>query len=116
MSTGETEEPRGAPPLAPDEVPILHFLPALPEDWPADGLGPPSQIERELPDPLSLPGGSWIAVGAGHRARRGLVARFLGSRSGTGMHLAVRCTALLSRGYVEVCADEAGTAYGRVPG
>jgi hypothetical protein len=99
------------------ELPVLQTIePAVGDDWPAHGLGPVSEIVRQLPDPADLPPGARIAVGTGMTEQRGLLSRlFSGSTPRAKVHLAVRCTALIVRGYTAVSADAAGTAYGLVP-
>lgn len=103
------------PPLEPRARVSVQLHPALGEDWPADGLGPVETFAQQLPDPARLSPGTWVAIGPGRDARApGIMGRLLGRRSAR-VHLAVRCTALLARGYVRVCADGADTAYGQVP-
>ncbi len=97
----------------------LWIEPTLPSDWPADGLGSLEVMTSQMPAADSLPAGTWVGVrpsrGGGSR---GLFARLLGARP-AGAHLALRCTALLARGYEQVGAgvDERGqpVAWGRVP-
>ena len=106
--------PAFAPPLDPDAVVGVAVHPAVGEDWPEDGLGPVATLAAALPAPDEGAAGTWIAVDGGHAARRGVLGRLLG-RGAPRVHLAVRCTALLVRGYEDVCADAQGVAYGRVP-
>jgi hypothetical protein len=90
--------------------------PEVGDGWPAHGLGPVSEILALLPDPAELQPGAWIAVGSGSHDQRGLLSRLFGSQAPRArVHLAVRCTALLIRGYTAIAADDAGIAYGRVP-
>ncbi len=88
--------------------------PKLPADWPSSGLGDAGRLARELPDPATLPPASWVAITAGTPPAPGLWARLRGRPPPT-VHLAVRCTALLLRGYVNVGADRAGRALGQAP-
>jgi len=89
--------------------------PGVSEDWPGHGLGPVAEILALLPDPAELAPGARVAVLAGS-PERGLFARLFSSSSPRAkVHLAVRCTALLLRGYASISADEAGVAYGVVP-
>lgn len=105
-----------APPLDPDAQPAVVIHPTVGADWPASGLGPVSRLAAELPAPADGEPGAWIAVDGGRAARTSVLARLLGHGGGAPrVHLAVRCTALLARGYVDVCADARGVAYGRVP-
>lgn len=105
----------GVPPLEPQASVGIQVHPAVGDDWPANGLGPVEPLAAQLPDPARLAPGTWVAISAGRTARAwGLVGRLLGRRPAH-VHLAVRCTALLARGYSHVCADEADTAYGQAP-
>jgi hypothetical protein len=88
--------------------------PRLPADWPPSGLGDPAVLADELPDPQTLPPSSWVAITSGEAQPPSLWARLRGRPAPT-LHLAVRCTALLLRGYVNVRADGAGLAWGQVP-
>jgi|SoiMethySBSTD1v2_1073268.scaffolds.fasta_scaffold55059_2 hypothetical protein len=111
----ETAAP-STPPLDPGARASLSIHPNVGADWPASGLGPLEILCEGLPDPSTLDKGAWIAVFPGAPARkRGLVSRLLTPRTAPHVHLAIRCTALLARGYVRVCADEHGTAFGQVP-
>ncbi|MEB2313800.1 MAG: hypothetical protein OZ921_20825 [Sorangiineae bacterium] len=111
-----TATPALAPPLEPDANPAVVIHPTVGRDWPEDGLGPVERLAAELPAPGALEPGSWLAVDGGHRPRAGVLGRLLGSpRAEPRVHLAVRCTALLARGYELVCADASGVAYGRAP-
>ncbi len=111
MHAAGPDSPPG--PLSPSAV-ALTIHPKLPADWPASGLGDPGRLARELPDPSSLPPSSWVAITSGAARAPGLWARLRGHPFPT-LHLAVRCTALLLRGYVNVRADQAGRALGQVP-
>jgi hypothetical protein len=71
-------------------------------------------VGEQLPEPASLPSESWIAVRDG-RPPPTTLGRVLGRRPRGGFDLAVRCTALLARGYVDVRVDDAGIAWGRKP-
>jgi hypothetical protein len=100
---------------APDGTVARRIQPEVPPDWPAHGLGPVRPIAVQLPEPAELQAGDWVALSSGEAAvRQGLMARLLSRPASPRVHLAVRCTALLTRGYVDVRADEHGTAYGRV--
>lgn len=104
-------EPPALPPVQ------LWIEPSLPDGWPVDGFGPLAALTTQLPEASSLPGGTWVAVRASQAPRKGLLARLFLKKSGA--HLALRCTALLARGYEQVGAgaDAEGreVAWGRVP-
>jgi hypothetical protein len=70
-------------------------------------------LSEQLPDPGTLAAGSWIAVRPGStRSLRSWLRLRAGDERD--LHLAVRCTALLVRGYMEVCARE-DVAFARAP-
>ena len=94
--------PRGA-------APSLRFEPR-----PSPKAGAPSLLElaSELPDPVSLAPGSWLEVSRGTSQARGWLR--VKRSSGSGVDLALRCSALLLRGYIEICAED-DVAWGRVP-
>ena len=103
------------PPLAPSATAAVTVLPTPAQGWPPSGLGPVAQVSERLPDPGDLRAGSWVAVCAGSASQGRGLARLLRRHRPAGVHLAVRCTALAARGYVCVCADAEGTAFGQVP-
>jgi hypothetical protein len=109
--------PPSSPPLDPSALPAVSIHPSVGPEWPASGLGPIQVLLEGLPDPESVGTGAWIAVYPGPPAsrRKGIVSRLFTPRTLEHVHLAVRCTALLARGYVRVCADDQGTAFGRAP-
>jgi hypothetical protein len=100
-----------APPLAAVERP-----PALDGAWPSDGLGPVVPVFDALPPPDRFEPGSWVGLLAEPEPPTWW-ARWLKPRRF--VHRAVRCAALLARGYEEVGAgvDAEGRdlAWGRVP-
>ena len=92
----------------PAEKPDLELFPALDKTWPADGLGPVATVVAQLPDPAELRKGALVVIresGARPRGFRGLVVsmRSLFAKPPKA-HTAVRCTALLARGYREISA------------
>lgn len=104
------------PPLDPDAVPAIVVHPAVGDDWPSSGIGPVAELAASLPAPADGEPGAWLAVDGGHTAQRGMLGRILGRADrAPRIHVAVRCTALLARGYKNVCADVDGVAYGQVP-
>ena len=109
--------PAPSPPLDPSASPALSIHPSVGPDWPPSGLGPIPVLLERLPDPASMDKGAWLAVfpGPAVARRKGIVSRLFTPRTTEHVHLAVRCTALLARGYVRVCADEHGTAFGQAP-
>jgi hypothetical protein len=92
----------------PVETPDLELFPVLDRDWPSDGLGPVAVIVAQLPDPSDLRKGALVIVretGPRPKGFRGLLASVttLFSKPPKA-HPAVRCTALLARGYREISA------------
>ncbi len=93
----------------PAEKPDVELFPILDRNWPADGLGPVAVIVAQLPDPADLRAGALVVVresGPRPKGFRGLLASCKGffTKPPTA-HAAVRCTALLARGYREIsCA------------
>lgn len=73
-------------------------------DWPADGLGPVRDILAQLPDPAALAEGTLVVVRATGPTPPNAIARLF-SRARQ-VHLAVRCTALLARGFAEIRAEQ----------
>ena len=93
----------------PTERPDVELFPVLDRTWPSDGLGPVAVIVAQLPDPADLPLGALVVVRESGRRPKGLRG-WLASLKGLfakppKAHPAVRCTALLARGYREIsCA------------
>jgi len=88
-------EPPALPPIQ------LWVEPVLPEGWPRDGFGPLAALTSQIPMAESLPGGTWVAVRPSRAPLKiGLLARLF--QKPPGAHLALRCTALLARGYEHV--------------
>lgn len=91
--------------------------PELPSDWPADGMGPLAVLVAQIPASSAVPRGAWVAV----RASRASSTRFFSwwFRKPAGAHLALRCTALLAKGYERIGggldAQGAEIAWGRAP-
>lgn len=71
-------------------------------------------VAARLPDPATLPAGQRVAVESRGRPRS-RVSRWLRRDASMDVPLAVRCSALLARGYVEVGATADGVAVGIVP-
>jgi hypothetical protein len=93
----------------PAEKPDLELFPVLDRSWPGDGLGPVAVIVAQLPDPGELRRGALVIVresGPRPKGLRGWLAGFAGLfAKPPKAHPAVRCTALLARGYREIsCA------------
>jgi hypothetical protein len=92
----------------PPEKPDLELFPILDRTWPADGLGPVAIIVAQLPDPAELRRGALVLVresGPRPKGFRGLLASLKGLfTKPPKAHPAVRCTALLARGFREIGA------------
>jgi hypothetical protein len=90
----------------PPSPPDLEVFPRLDRSWPAHGIGPVAVILAQLPDPSELPGGALVVVRDAAKPPHGLrrLARGLKSlwRKPPRAHAAVRCTALLARGYRDI--------------
>jgi len=90
------------------------LFPSLDRKWPPDGLGAVAVLVAQLHDPTLLPAGSLLIVRETQRPRAGFrrwldAARAL-FRKPRKAHAAVRCTALLARGYREIgCATDPKT-------
>lgn len=104
----------GGPPLPPVG---LWIEPSLPPDWPRDGMGPLATITSQIPAADAVPRGTWVAIRPSRVPPRGLLARLFQKPGGA--HLALRCTALLARGYTQVGGGTDGqgqeVAWGRAP-
>jgi hypothetical protein len=78
----------------------------LDRKWPADGIGPVATLVAQLPDPAELPAGSVLVVRQMQKPRgglRGLIDHAVALvRRRRKAHVAVRCTALLARGYRDI--------------
>jgi hypothetical protein len=101
------KRPDGAP-FLPSEPPEVELFPVLDRSWPAHGLGPVAVIVAQLPDPADLPPGALVVVRDAAKPPRGFrrFARGIRSlfRKPPKAHAAVRCTALLARGYRDIAA------------
>lgn len=90
----------------PTAKPDVELFPILDRNWPADGLGPVAVIVAQLPDPAELRRGALVVVresGPRPKGFRGLLASLMGLfTKPPKVHPAVRCTALLARGYREI--------------
>jgi hypothetical protein len=90
----------------PAEKPDVELFPILDRTWPADGLGPVAVIVAQLPDPADLRQGALVVVresGPRPKGFRGWLASLKGLfTKPPKAHPAVRCTALLARGYREI--------------
>ncbi|HKQ68716.1 MAG TPA: hypothetical protein VJT73_05220 [Polyangiaceae bacterium] len=96
----------GAP--RPPRAPHLELFPRLDRAWPSDGLGPIAVLVAQLPDPGELPEGALILVRESGPKARGL-RRWIGAavrifQKPRRAHTAVRCTALLARGYRDIAS------------
>jgi hypothetical protein len=102
-----TSSARGLP--APRRHPDHELYPELDPAWPADGFGPVATLAAQLPDPLDLPAGALVLVHETGRRERGFgraVAFLAFWRRRRRAHAAVRCAALLARGYVDIGAAQ----------
>jgi hypothetical protein len=82
----------------------VDLFPDLERAWPADGFGSIAALAAQLPDPQELAAGSLVVVhetGRRPRGLRRLVALWTRKRRA---HVAVRCSALLARGYLDIGA------------
>jgi hypothetical protein len=71
--------------------------------WPPDGMGAVRVVLAQLPDPATLLPGTRVVVHASHVRRSNPLLRWiLRPRQA---HVAIRCTALLARGYRDVCVE-----------
>ena len=90
----------------PAEKPDVELFPMLDRAWPPDGVGPVAVIVAQLPDPAELRRGALVVVresGPRPKGFRGLLASLAGLfTKPPKVHAAVRCTALLARGYREI--------------
>lgn len=95
----------GAPPTEP---PDFELFPILDRNWPSDGLGAVAVIVAQLPDPSDLREGALVFVretGPRPKGFRGWLAAVSSMwKKPPKAHPAVRCTALLARGYREISA------------
>ena len=93
----------GRAPSTTPRPPDYELFPALDRNWPAHGLGPVSALVAQLPDPADLAEGALVVVRDAEKPPRGLrrLARAIRSmwHKPPRAHPAVRCTALLARGY-----------------
>jgi hypothetical protein len=90
----------------PNEKPDVELFPILDKNWPSDGLGPVATIVAQLPDPSELRRGALVVVRESGPPPKGFGA-FMAALKGLftkppKVHAAVRCTALLARGYREI--------------
>jgi hypothetical protein len=83
--------------------PDVDVRPRLDRSWPKDGFGPIATIIALLPDPDGLAERTLVVVRGSDRARPIRLLRWLLPKRREA-HPAVRCTALLARGYRDVGA------------
>jgi hypothetical protein len=89
--------------LVPPGPPDFSIFPRLDPSWPAAGLGDVAVIAAQLPEPEELPPGSLIVVHPTAAPSGGRLSRLF-SREPRRAHVAVRCTALLARGFTRIGA------------
>jgi hypothetical protein len=88
----------------PERRPDWELFPELSAVWPLDGFGPVATVAAQLPDPHELAAGSLVVVHETGRRVRGLRRLLAFWKRKPRAHAAVRCTALLARGYLEIGA------------
>jgi hypothetical protein len=90
----------------PADPPDVELFPILDENWPSDGLGPVAVIIAQLPDPAGLRKGALVMVRESGPRPKGFgawIAAFTALfAKPPKVHAAVRCTALLARGYRDI--------------
>ena len=90
----------------PAEKPDVELFPLLDRTWPSDGLGPVAVIVAQLPDPADLRQGALVVVRESGPRPKGFRGWLVSLKSVLSKppkaHQAVRCTALLARGYREI--------------
>ena len=95
----------------PAEKPDLELFPVLDRSWPSDGVGPLAVIVAQLPDPGELRRGALVVIresGPRPKGLRGWLAALAALfAKPPKAHAAVRCTALLARGYREISCTPA---------
>jgi hypothetical protein len=96
---------RPAPDL-PERRADWELFPELDRAWPADGFGPIAVLAAQLRDPRELAAGSLVFVHERPRRARGLGGLLALGKSRGRAHAAVRCTALLVRGYADIGAAD----------
>jgi hypothetical protein len=101
MSGRDERHTRAIDAPLPAGKPDVDVFPSLERTWPKDGLGPIPTVIAQLPAPEDLAKGTLVVVHASGRARPNLVLRWLLPKRRE-VHAAVRCTALLARGYRNV--------------
>lgn len=96
------------PPLPPFGLPSWSegaqaraLLVEVPKSWPSDGVGDVAVVAGQLPEAADLPPGTLVVV-LGSGDGEGLASRWLGARARIAR--AVRGSALLARGYVNIGA------------
>jgi hypothetical protein len=92
---------------SPSRHPDHELFPELDPAWPLDGFGPIAAVAAQLPDPQDLAGGSLVLVHETCRRERGIrrVLAFVAFwKRRRRAHAAVRCAALLARGYIDIGA------------
>jgi hypothetical protein len=100
-ASGDARSARAAGALLPAGKPDVEVFPSLDRTWPKDGFGPIATVIAALPNPEDLPKGTLVAVHGSGRARTNVLVRWLLPKRREA-HRAVRCTALLARGYGNV--------------
>jgi hypothetical protein len=102
-------KPAARPSQRPARPPDLEVFPRLDARWPANGLGPVAVVLSQLPDPTDLANDALVIVRESGPPARGFsrVVRQIGAlwRKAPRAHAAVRCTALLARGYRDIGSE-----------
>lgn len=90
----------------PAEKPDVELFPILDKNWPSDGLGPVAVIVAQLPAPSELRKGALVIVRESGPRPKGFAAWVAPLKAlfakPPKVHAAVRCTALLARGYRDI--------------
>ena len=93
----------------PSEKPDFELFPILERSWPSDGLGSVATLVAQLPDPGDLREGALVIVREAGPRPKGFRGWLAAAKSvwikPPKAHPAVRCTALLARGYREISAS-----------
>jgi hypothetical protein len=88
----------------PGRTPDRELFPALERSWPKDGFGSIGVLVAQLPDPHELAAGSLVVVHEKGRRGPGLWGLLAFWKRSRRAHAAVRCSALLARGFADIGA------------